>query len=152
MILAGLLALVAGEAAAQGIPLTDKLTSLNGSWVRDPARGAGGICGVPVADTITFDIAATPADANGVVFLGLVKLDRSDRLFGEMRTSTDAGWLTITTRVARTGGFTNVNRETYIVRRDALTVWRVLNVELPDGGEGKIDCGNRHAIVYTRKQ
>ena len=42
-------------------------------------------------------------------------------------------------------------RETYIVRDDELTVWRVLNVELPDGGDGKIDCGNRHAIVYRRK-
>jgi hypothetical protein len=34
---------------------------------------------------------------------------------------------------------------------DELTVWRTLNVTRPDGSQGKIDCGNHHAIVYSRK-
>jgi hypothetical protein len=38
-----------------------------------------------------------------------------------------------------------------LVTGNDLTAWRVLNVVLPDGSQGKIDCGNRHAIVYTRR-
>ncbi len=41
-------------------------------------------------------------------------------------------------------------RETYIVLRGSLTIWRTLNGVFPDGTEGKIDCGNHHAMVYSR--
>jgi len=34
---------------------------------------------------------------------------------------------------------------------DELTVWRTLNVRRPDGLPDKIDCGNHHAIVYSRR-
>lgn len=54
----------------------------------------------------------------------------------------------------RPDGFANVMREVYILNGtgDELTVWRTLNVRTPDGGSGRIDCGNHHAIVYSRKQ
>jgi hypothetical protein len=39
----------------------------------------------------------------------------------------------------------------YIVQGGDLTIWRTLNVEFDDGRDGKIDCGNRHAIVDTRE-
>ena len=53
----------------------------------------------------------------------------------------------------RTGASTLMMREVYILNknRDELTVWRTLNGIFPDGSQGKIDCGNHHAIVYSRK-
>jgi hypothetical protein len=86
---------------AQTIPLTDKLTQLEGQWARDATRGTG--------------------------------------------------WLAVTMRRDRAGSPVNLMQEVYIVLRNELTEWRVLNVELPDGSQGKIDCGNRHAIVYVHK-
>jgi len=151
---------VARSAAQAPIPLTDKLTNLEGTWVRDPARGAGGICGVNPPDTITVKVSATEialaaaANHGATATSGTVKLDGTQTVLNDGRTATatvDAGWLAITIRRARNGGFTNVMREVYIPLRGELTLWRTLNVELPDGGQGKIDCGNRHAIVYTRK-
>ena len=62
-----------------------------------------------------------------------------------------AGWLAVTMRRPRQGGFTNVMREVYIPLKGELTVRRTLNVELPDSTQGKTDCGNRHAIVYRRQ-
>ena len=41
-------------------------------------------------------------------------------------------------------------QEVYIVSGKDLTIWRVLNTVFADGTQGKIDCGNRQAIVYTR--
>ena len=35
--------------------------------------------------------------------------------------------------------------------RSELTLWRTLNVRMPDGSSGKIDCGNRAAVVYRRQ-
>jgi hypothetical protein len=49
------------------------------------------------------------------------------------------------------GGGASVMREVYIALKGELTIWRTLNVELPDGTQGKIDCGNHTAIVYKRK-
>jgi len=145
-------------------PLTDKLTNLAGTWVRDPTRGTGGICGVNPADEfsvtvsateITFNVKATPG---ATALAGTVKLDGSQTIVSGgnaagARTATavlDAGWLAITIRTPRNGGFTNVMREVYIPLRGELTLWRTLNVERSDGGPDKIDCGNRHAIVYKR--
>jgi hypothetical protein len=157
---------VAGVAAAASafaqspFPLTDKLTNLEGTWVRDPARGTGGICGVNPADSITIKVSTTEiafnasATAGATATSGVVKLDGAGTVLRDGRTAAaalDAGWLAVTIRRPRNGGFTNVMREVYIPLKGELTLWRTLNVELPDGGQGKIDCGNHHAIVYTRK-
>ena len=42
----------------------------------------------------------------------------------------------------------------FILNRDRteLTVWRTLNVVMPDGSSGKNDCGNRVAVVYVRQR
>ena len=42
--------LLAAPAAAQQIPITDKITRLDGTWVRAPEKGWGGICGVPASN------------------------------------------------------------------------------------------------------
>ena len=88
--------------------------------------------------------------------IGVVKLDGTETTLTDGRTATaapDAGWLAVTMTRERNGGFANVMREVYILNKngDELTVWRTLNVRLPDGSQGKIDCGNHHAIVYSRK-
>lgn len=140
-------------------PLTEKLTGLEGTWVRDPSRGAGGICGVNPADVITIAVSATDiafdagATSGATATRGIVTLDGSETVLADGRTaaaSLDAGWLAVTVRRARNGGFTNVLREVYIPIKGELTIWRTLNVERPDGTQGKIDCGNHHAVVYKR--
>ena len=67
--------------------------------------------------------------------------------------TTDAGWLKLTLTTPRNGGFANVMQEIYILNRDhsEITLWRTLNVRMPDGSSGKIDCGNRAAVVYRRQ-
>jgi hypothetical protein len=153
--------------AAQQISLTDKITRLDGTWVRAPEKGWGGICGVPASNGMRLRV--SPAEisieadrffqgvSSGTLMpIGVVKLDGSETTLLDGRTalaSTDAGWLAITTTRERNGGFANVMREVYILnaRGDELTVWRTLNVRRPDGLPDKIDCGNHHAIVYSRK-
>ena len=142
-------------AAAQPVPLTPKLTGLSGVWIRDATRGWGGICGVPVPTRLSFAVRPGEVEVETNVFTGTLKLDGSDTTVSDGRianASLDAGWLKITMTRPRGGGYANVMREVYILTGDDLTIWRVLNVVLPDGGDGKIDCGNRHAIVYTRRE
>lgn len=140
-------------------PLTEKLAGLEGTWVRDPTRGTGGICGVNPADTITVKVSASEitfaanASQGATMTAGTVRLDGTQTGLVDGRTaaaSLDAGWLAVTMRRERGGG-ANVMREVYIALRGELTIWRTLNVELPDGTQGKIDCGNHHAIVYVKK-
>lgn len=140
-------------------PLTEKLTGLEGTWVRDPARGAGGICGVNPPPFVTIKVSAseitfdtgTIVGATGTT--GTVRLDGTQTVLADGRSATaslDAGWLAVTMRRERGGG-ANVMREVYIALKGELTIWRTLNVELPDGTQGKIDCGNHTAIVYKKK-
>lgn len=152
--------------AAQQIPLTDKMTLLDGNWVRAPEKGWGGICGVPASNGMRLRVSpgeiAIEADrffqgvsSQTLMPIGVVKLDGSETTLsdgGTAAASTDAGWLAVTTTRERNGGFANVMREVYILNRngDELTVWRTLNVRRPDGLPDKIDCGNHHAIVYAR--
>jgi hypothetical protein len=140
-------------------PLTEKLTGLDGTWIRDPTRGTGGICGVNPADIITVKVAASEitfaanATQGATMTVGTVKLDGTQAALADGRSATaalDAGWLAVTTRRERGGG-ANVMREVYIALKGELTIWRTLNVELPGGSQGKIDCGNHHAIVYRRQ-
>ena len=164
---AAVVAAVSPRLAAQQIPLTDKITRLDGTWGRVPEKGWGGICGVPASNGMRLGVSPTEisihADRffNGVssqalLPIGEVKLDGSQTVLFTGRTataSTDAGWLAVTTIQQRPGGFANVMREVYILNKngDELTVWRTLNVRRPGGLDGKIDCGNHHAIVYSRK-
>ena len=46
--------------AAQQIPLTDKITRLDGTWVRAPEKGWGGICGVPASNGMRLSV--SPAE------------------------------------------------------------------------------------------
>jgi hypothetical protein len=143
------------EAQPAPIPLTPKLTDLAGTWRLDPTRGAGGICGVGPAPRVSLKVSPTEVEINSSFLQGIVKLDgRETRLFdGRTATAaTDAGWLAVTMRRIRPGAAaTNVMRDVYIVQGRDLTIWRTLNVEFEDGRDGKIDCANRHAIVYTRE-
>lgn len=52
--------LLATAAWAQAIVLTDKITRLEGSWVRAPEKGWGGICGVPASTMMALRV--TPTD------------------------------------------------------------------------------------------
>ena len=158
-VLAPILAASALFAQHAPFPLTDKLTGLEGTWVRDPARGAGGICGVNPPDVVTVKVSATEIDfksgttAGATATEGPVRLDGTQTTLADGRRATaalDAGWLAVTMRRERGGG-ANVMREVYIPLKGELTIWRTLNVELPDGTQGKIDCGNHSAIVYRRK-
>ena len=141
-------------------PLTEKLTGLEGTWVLDPARGAGGICGVNPPPLVTIKVSAseitfdTGAMVGATGTSGTVRLDGTRTILTDGRSASaalDAGWLAVTMRRERGGG-ANVMREVYIALKGELTIWRTLNVELPDGTQGKIDCGNHTAIVYRRKQ
>ena len=158
-----LTAIVLGASAVSAqqapFPLTDKLKGLEGTWVRDPTLGAGGICGVNPPDVVTVKVSAneitfdsgTKVGATGTA--GTVRLDGTQTTLADGRSATaalDAGWLAVTMRRERGGG-ANVMREVYIALKGELTIWRTLNVELPDGTQGKIDCGNHTAIVYRRK-
>jgi hypothetical protein len=159
--------LLAVPSAAQQIPITDKITRLDGTWVRAPEKGWGGICGVPANNLMELRVSPTEIAIRRDTFsigvssqslepFGVVKLDGSQTGLWDGRTavaSQDAGWLAVTMTRPRTGASTLVMREVYILNqnRDELTVWRTLNGVFPDGSQGKIDCGNHHAIVYSRK-
>jgi hypothetical protein len=65
--------------------------------------------------------------------------------------SLDAGWLAVSMTRLRSDDGTNVLREVYILSgKDILTVWRTLHVNLPNGTQGQIGCGNHAAIVYRK--
>ncbi len=148
------LLLVAAPLIAQTIPLTQKLTRLEGRWTRDTTRGTEGACAVPyAADYVVLKVSPSEIRFETNWLAGAFKLDGSETGLGDGRTATaalDAGWLAVTMRRARNGGTTNVMREVYIIRDDELTIWRTLNVVFADGTQGKIDCGNHQVIVYTR--
>ena len=143
------------EAQRAPIPLTSKLTNLEGGWRVDETRGAGGICGVGPAPQVSIKVSPTEIEIDSSFVHGVVKLDGSETWLFDGRTAsatTDAGWLAVTMRRIRPGAAaTNVMRDVYIVQGRDLTIWRTLNVAFDDGRDGKIDCGNRHAIVYVRE-
>jgi hypothetical protein len=158
IVVTALLALGPAASAQVATPLSDKVMDLAGQWKHAPGRGAGGICGVSDDDVLTFDIVSQPPaiSIRSMRTNGRIPLDGSSVNVGVNRTgvaSTDAGWLKITTTQARSGGFVNVMQEVYILNRDRsqMTLWRTLNTVLPDGSSGKIDCGNRAAVVYVRQ-
>ena len=159
--------LTSSPLVAQQIALTDKISRLDGTWVLEPEKGWGGICGVPVSDELRMIVSPAEVSIQSKFFsqgiqsqmlmpLGIITLDGNQMTLSDGRAATvttDAGWLAVTMTRERGGGLANVMREVYILNRngDQLTVWRTLNVRMPDGLQGKIDCGNHHAIVYSRQ-
>jgi hypothetical protein len=104
------------------------------------------------SDVVRFEVSSVEVDIETASWTGTIALDGSETRLSDGRTSSaslDAGWLMVTMRRER-GDNANVMREAYVVLGDDLTIWRTLNVERADGTQGKIDCGNRTAIVYTR--
>ena len=152
-----LLVASASSVAQAQVAQSPRLSVLAGRWVRDVQRtmpnACGGFIGPPPGEarTITFsnDAVKIQTDAYGGEFpLSGAPGKVFDGRPGTV--STDTGWLAVTMIRQRRDGGTHVLREVYIARGDDLTVWRTLNVNLPDGTQGKIDCGNRAAIVYRR--
>ena len=159
VLLSAAMMLANAHASAQ-TPVTwsDKVYGLSGEWKRDPSRGTGGICGVREDDIVAFDIIGQPPTMaiRASRISGSVPLDGSSvSVSGQtVVATTDAGWLKLTmTRPRPGGGYSNVMQEVYILNRDRseMTLWRTLNTVLPDGSSGKIDCGNRAAVVYVRQ-
>ena len=134
-------------------PLTDKITDLAGTWTRDASRGTGGICGVPEPATLGFELAPGAISVTGRSNWKIPLTGTATSDDGLAVLSTDAGWLKLTVTNPRGAGLANIMQEVYILNaaRSELTLWRTLNVRLPDGAPGKIDCGNRAAVVYRRQ-
>lgn len=150
---------------AQGAPiaLTDKITSLDGEWIRDPAKGVTSSC--PSTSTIDQTVRITVSPQGVSVeshrLKWLVPLDgspttvtASGNFTGVATAALDAGWLAITTRQSAPGGraTTNVFREVYVVSHDELTIWRNFTIEWPDGSLSSTVCSYREALVYQRQR
>jgi hypothetical protein len=140
---------------AQSIPLTERIARLDGFWRRDFTKGIENTCGGLVDPSILIRVSASEVSISSGQLSGVVKLDGGTTTLFDGRAasaSLDAGWLAVSMRRQRREDRTNVTRDVYIVRDDELTVWRSFHVELSDGTQGKIDCGNRQAIVYQRQK
>jgi hypothetical protein len=145
--------IVATTAAAQqpAVIYTDKISDLGGSWVLDPSRTVGGICGVSIENELVLDVAPDAVTVRKGRFLGRFAFAEPAAIVGQQTvTGMDAGWLALTTTTERSQGFANIMKDVFILNRDRseLTVWRTLNVRRPDGAPDKIDCGNHVAMVY----
>src|SRR5688572_17093223 len=67
---AAVVAAASPRLAAQQIPLTDKITRLDGTWARVPEKGWGGICGVPASNGMRLSVSSQT-----LMPIGEVKLD-----------------------------------------------------------------------------
>ena len=143
--------------------MTEKITSLDGLWIRDPAKGVTGSC--PSTSTIdqTVRISVSPqaVSVESHRLKWLVPLDGSPPTVtgsgsfnGVASAALDAGWLAITTRQSAPGnrGTTNVFREVYVVSHDELTLWRNFTIESPDGSLRSTVCSYREALIYQRQR
>lgn len=140
------------------IPLTDKITSLDGVWIRDPAKGVRGSCANTVDQTdriVRITVSPQGVHVDSERLNQLLPLDGSPVAVRDSTTATaslDAGWLAITIRVIAPGdrGTTNIHRDVYIVTGHELTIWRNFTVEWPDGSLSSTVCSYRQALVYQR--
>ena len=152
------------------ITLTEKITSLDGLWIRDRAKGVTSSCPStsttnPSTNTIeqTVRISVSPQGISieSARRKWIVPLDGSPSSMMDsgsrspVATATlDAGWLALTAR--RTApldrGTTNVFREVYVASNDELTIWRNFTVEWPDGSLSSTVCSYREALVYRRQK
>ena len=151
---------------AQGKPLalTEKIASLDGQWIRDPAKGVTSSCpstSTTIDQTVRISVSpqAVSVESHGLKWL--VPLDESPATVtgsgsfnGVATAAFDAGWLAITARQSAPGGrgTTNVFREVYVVSHDELTIWRNFNIEGPDGSLSSTVCSYREALVYRRQR
>ena len=122
-----------------------------------PTRRLGGICGIGEEDSLTFTVTTQPTiRLRTGQFDVEIPLDGSETEAGgrSLVASTDASWLKLTLTMRRNGGYANVFQDVFILNaaRTELTLWRTVNVRMPDGTSGKIDCGNRVALVFVRQQ
>src|SRR5687768_13964734 len=65
---AAAVAAVSPRLSAQQIPLTDKITRLDGTWGRVPEKGRGGICGVPASNGMRLSVSAEEIWIHGDTF------------------------------------------------------------------------------------
>ena|SRR5688572_9138807 len=146
-------------AFAQGAPiaLTDKITSLDGVWVRDRTKGVEGYCGNTVDETIRIAVSASGVSFESRRLTGHLKLDGSvtnvggGNFSGAASASIDAGWLAVTNRHNRAQGV-GISRDVFVVQGDELTVWRTFHLEGPDGALNQNACDGRQALVYQRQR
>ena len=148
----------------QGVPsrpltLTDKITSLDGVWIYDPAKGVHGSCALADQNDRIIRISVSPqgVDVESGRLKKLLPLDGSPVTVRDSTVATaalDAGWLAITIRVAAPmrRGATNVHRDVYVVSQDELTIWRDFTIEWPDGLLSSTACSYRQALVYQRQR
>jgi hypothetical protein len=138
------------------IALTDKITSLDGVWAHDPAKGVFGR--TTIDETIRISVSAQGVKIESSRPAALLPLDGSlvklrDTAF--TNASLDAGWLAVTIRVdaPRQPGVHSVYRDVYIAAGDELRIWRTFNIELPDGSLSQTISGaNREVVVYRRQR
>jgi len=141
------------------IALTDKITSLDGVWIYDPAKGVRGSCDLADQNDRIIRIGVSPQGVNveSERLKKLLPLDGSPVTVKDKTVATaalDAGWLAITIRVVApmNRGATNVHRDVYVVSRDQLTVWRNFTIEWPDGSLSSTECSYRQVLVYQRQK
>ena len=137
--------------------LTEKITSLDGLWIRDPTKGVEGHCGNTIDETIRIGVSARGVNFESRRLTGLIRLDGSvtnvggGNFSGAASAALDAGWLAVTTRHTRAQG-TGVSRDVYDVQADELTIWRTFHFERPDGTLNQNACDGRQALVYQRQR
>ena len=148
----------------QGVPgtpitLTDKITSLDGVWIYDPAKGVRGSCDLADQNDRIIRLSVSPQGVNveSGRLTKLLPLDGSPVTVRDSTVATatlDAGWLAVTIRVAAPmrPGATNVHRDVFVVSQDELTIWRNFTVEWTDGLLSSTACSYRQALVYRRQK
>ncbi len=146
-------------AFAQGTPiaLTDRITSLDGLWLRDRTKGIEGYCGNTIDETIHVAVSALGVTFESRRLTGLIKLDGSvtnvggGNFSGAASASIDAGWLAVTNRHKRAQGI-GISRDVFVVQGDELTVWRTFHFEGLNGTLDQRACDGRQALVYQRQR
>ena len=144
---------------AQGdsVALIEKITNLDGLWIRDRTKGVEGHCGNTIDETIRISVSALGVGFESRRLTGLIQLDGSvtnvggGTFSGAASAALDAGWLAVTTRHKRAQG-TGVSRDVYVVQGDELTIWRTFLFERPDGTPNQNACDGRQALVYQRQR
>src|SRR4051794_22112979 len=96
--------IVATTAAAQqpAVIYTDKIADLAGTWVLDPTRTVGGICGVSIESELVLETSADVVTVRKGRFLGRFPFAESTgNIAQQTAVGMDAGWLALTTTTER---------------------------------------------------
>lgn len=146
---------ISSFAQGDGIKLTEKITRLDGRWIRDRTKGVEGYCGNTIDETIQITVSVSGVNFESRRLTGLLKFDGSvtnvggGNFSGAASASIDAGWLAVTNRHNRPQGI-GISRDVFVVQGDELTVWRTFHLEGPDGAPNQNACDGRQALVYRR--